>query len=281
MGSALKAQTTRKRMRIPGFVIFLVLCIFVSFINSGENKKNSGGEEKLNLTIIYDNYEHGPGLVTAWGFSCLIQGAEKTVLFDTGGDGRLLLENMKKLNLDPKAVEVIFLSHIHGDHTGGLGEFLTENSDVQVFLPASFPKSFKDGVRGFGAEVIEISGSREIFKNFFSTGEMGSYIREQSLVIKTDKGAVVITGCAHPGIVEIVEKACEITGTGPRLVLGGFHLGGTRDTRILEIIDRLRKLGTKQAGPCHCSGGRTRELFKEEMSEAYLEVGVGKVITLD
>lgn len=235
----------------------------------------------MNLTIIYDNYEHAPGLSTSWGFSCLIQGMDKTVLFDTGGDGRLLLENMKKLKLDPKAVEMIFLSHIHGDHTGGLGEFLTENSDVQVILPASFPKSFKEGVRGFGAEVIEISGSREIFKNVFSTGEMGSFIKEQSLAIKTEQGAVVITGCAHPGIVEIVERGCEITGTSPRLVLGGFHLGGTSEARVLEIIDRLVKLGTKQAAPCHCSGDRTRELFKEKLGKAYLEVGVGKVISLD
>jgi 7,8-dihydropterin-6-yl-methyl-4-(beta-D-ribofuranosyl)aminobenzene 5'-phosphate synthase len=59
----------------------------------------------MKITIVFDNYLHNPELKTEWGFSCLIEGFEKNILFDTGSDGEILLENMQKLKLDPKKTD--------------------------------------------------------------------------------------------------------------------------------------------------------------------------------
>ncbi len=93
----------------------------------------------MTMTILYDNNPYDHRLKTAWGFSCLIEFKGKAILFDTGRDGRILLENMKILNKDPKAINTVILSHIHGDHTGGLESLLREKSNSRIYVPESFP----------------------------------------------------------------------------------------------------------------------------------------------
>ena len=156
------------------------------------------------ITILYDNNEYDERLATAWGFSCLVEGLDETILFDTGGDGALLLSNMGTLAVDPEDVDDVVISHVHGDHVDGLSGFLRENQEVTVYLPQSFPASIKGSTRDAGADVVEVHGPVEICARVSSTGELGSWIKEQSLMIETSQGLVVITGCAHPGIVDIV-----------------------------------------------------------------------------
>ncbi len=131
-------------------------------------------------------------------------------MFDTGADSNILLDNMRQLKLDTARIDAVVLSHNHSDHVGGLDGFLEKNPDVVVYLPASFPDSFKDQVRSFGAETVEISEAGELAAGLYSTGEMGHELKEQSLILTTGEGLVVLTGCAHPGIVNIVRKAGEI-----------------------------------------------------------------------
>ena len=100
--------------------------------------------DDLVLTVVHDNYPCVPSLKTAWGFSALVTGAEKTILFDTGCDGTLLLENMASLQIDPGRIDIVVLSHVHKDHTGGLTGLLQANPRVQVCLPAAFPTRFKE-----------------------------------------------------------------------------------------------------------------------------------------
>ena len=84
----------------------------------------------MKITFVYDNYTSFPNLTAAWGFSCLIEHKKKTILFDTGGDGTILLANMGKSGINPKEIDLIVLSHIHGDHVGGLHSILEKNHDV-------------------------------------------------------------------------------------------------------------------------------------------------------
>jgi len=130
------------------------------------------------------------------------------------------------------------LSHIHGDHTGGLQRFLEKKSRVAVYLPDSFSGSFKQVVASLGARVEAVFGPRELFSGVYTTGEFGNGIREQALAFRTATGFVVITGCAHPGIVKMVRKVKEISGGETvYLVIGGFHLGGEPPFRIGSIAD--------------------------------------------
>ncbi len=232
----------------------------------------------ITITVTFDNNLYEPGLTESWGFSCLVEGCEKTILFDTGGDGSILSENMKKLGVNPEDIDVIVLSHIHGDHTDGLPSVLSRNSDVTVYVLQTFPYSFKEDVRGRGADVVSVENPIRICENVYSTGLLSYPVDEQSLIIRTDRGLIVITGCAHPGIVRIVKKAKELLQDDVLFVMGGFHLRDTSRSDIEAIVSDFRELGVLYAGPCHCSGNTARELFKEEYGQYYVEIGVGKII---
>jgi len=251
-----------------------------SAMNSGSETIFIAHNKDMSITVIYDNNAYQKGLETAWGFSCLVRGAGKSVLFDTGGDGAVLLANMRKLGISPDEIDMVVLSHIHGDHVGGLTGFLEKNPDVTVFLPKSFPGDFKRDIRRYGTHIVEVQKPVEICKDIYSTGELGTIVKEQALLVKTDRGLVVITGCAHPGIVKIVKKAKEISKDGVLFVTGGYHLGHKTGEELERIVSDLKKLGVLYVGPCHCTGENARELFRKTYREKYINVGVGKIIDM-
>ena len=237
--------------------------------------------EKMNnpiITVVFDNNPYKKGLETGWGFSCLIEGMEKTVLFDTGADGSILLENMEKLGIDPKTVETLVLSHAHSDHVGGVYNFLQKNHKVTVYLPESFPGSLKDHTRQYGADMLEVKESAEILQKVYSTGEMGTGLKEQSLIVRTPKGMVIITGCTHPGVVNIVKRAKELFEDDVLLVMGGFHLIGKSGSEIEKIISDMKKLDVRYVGPCHCTGDKAKGLFQQAYRERFISIGVGKKV---
>jgi len=230
------------------------------------------------MTILYDNYAATEGIESDWGFSCLIEGMEKAILFDTGAKSDLLSRNADRLKVDLNKVDVIVISHNHGDHTGGLSEILGNNPEVSVYFPVSFPKDFSDEIQAKKAELVRVSEPVEICRAAYLTGEMGSQIKEQSLILDTEKGLVIITGCSHQGIVNILERAKEIHQKDIYLVFGGFHLLRHSDAQINEIIQKFKSLGVKKCGATHCTGERAIELFKEAYGKDFIPVGVGKVV---
>ncbi|MHA2603446.1 MAG: MBL fold metallo-hydrolase [Candidatus Thorarchaeota archaeon SMTZ1-83] len=195
------------------------------------------------FTIVYDN-EAMPGFRSGWGFSCLVG---ESVLFDTGPDSRALMYNMLKLEIDLQEIDTIVLSHSHMDHTGGIG-IVEELGDVRVFVPRSFFKSLRRSLSRFdNVELVEVTDMMNVREEIASTGEIGR-IGEQSLVAKTSKGLVLVTGCSHPGldtIMNLAQQSGAIYG-----VIGGFH-GFDR----LEI---LRNVG--MIVPCHCTRLKKRIL---------------------
>jgi 7,8-dihydropterin-6-yl-methyl-4-(beta-D-ribofuranosyl)aminobenzene 5'-phosphate synthase len=236
--------------------------------------------EMLTITIVYDNNGYDERLKPAWGFSALVEYHDHTLLFDTGGDGPTLLENMRILGIDPTQIESVVLSHAHGDHSGGLIALLEAGARPMVYLLASFPASFERQVEQF-TSVVKVSPGQSIAEGLFTTGEMGQNIPEQALVIKTESGLVVITGCAHPGIVSIVEQARQMFGEPVRLVLGGFHLGDKSKAEIDMILTEFRRLGVQQVAPCHCTGERAIAMFAAEYGKDFLPSGVGRVFEFD
>ena len=92
--------------------------------------------ERLTLIIAYDNNAHNPDLQTAWGFACLVETGGALILFDTGGDGSILLRNMAEPDIDPQAIDIVVLSYAHNDHTGGLSRLLDTGAKPTVYVPA-------------------------------------------------------------------------------------------------------------------------------------------------
>ncbi len=234
-------------------------------------------EEKPEVTLIsvYDNYQVNPELETSWGFATVIKTPKELILFDTGGNSEILLSNIEKLGINPLSIKKIVISHIHSDHSGGLEGFLERNSNVTVFVPASFPQSIKNMITQKGAKLVEISTPRKISYFIYTTGELYGPPKEQSLIIDSKKGLMVITGCAHPGIVNIVKKAKELMKRDKvYLVLGGFH------DPPLSCVEEFKKLQVEKVAPSHCTGDLVREAFRKEYKENFIEYGVGKIIEI-
>lgn len=236
--------------------------------------------DSLRIYVVFNNVPYRAGLETSWGFSCLIEERGKSILFDTGGNGNILLSNMQRLGLDARAIDSVVLSHVHGDHIGGLGAILARNPEVTVYMPQSFPASFRQEIVQQGATVETVSEARRLFDNVYSTGEMGRTIKEQALVVDTPRGLVVITGCAHPNVADMAERAKTYLGKNIYLLMGGFHLGGKSDAEIRTIIKRLKSLGVRKVAPSHCTGDRAIQLFREEWKDDFLEGGLGAVIEI-
>jgi 7,8-dihydropterin-6-yl-methyl-4-(beta-D-ribofuranosyl)aminobenzene 5'-phosphate synthase len=237
------------------------------------------GKGTVTITVVYDNNPYDVRLQTAWGFACLVEIREKTILSDTGGDGLTLLRNMVTLGIEPTSIDTIVLSHIHTDHTGGLASLFAMGVRPTIYIPRSFPSNFKSQVRR-NAELVEVQKVTNIANGINSTGEMGTGIVEQALVLNTPKGLVVVTGCAHPGISEIVSRAKEIGGDQIYLVLGGYHLDGASEERIREFITDFQRLGVEKVAPCHCTGDKAARLFRKAYGEDFIRNGVGQVVEM-
>ena len=200
----------------------------------------------MKITILYDNHAL-PGFESGWGFSCLVDNGQR-ILFDTGDDGQKLIYNFEKANIDPKCVNKVVLSHNHWDHVDGLEGFRKFNSDAKVVHPDAF------------------SEPTEILPGIYSTGALGISPREQSLVAKTEKGNMVITGCAHPGLEKILQTAGKLGRVYG--VLGGFH-GFSKFTE-LEGIPFI--------APCHCTQ-HTAEIMRRYPAQCE-QIKAGSVIEI-
>lgn len=231
--------------------------------------------KKPELTILYDNYPLVDGMTEDWGFSLLMRFENTTILFDTGAKGDILLENMKVAGVDPQEIELVFLSHDHWDHQGGLHDLLKANPNIEVVLHSDFSDTFKESVSSAGYSMRVIDAETEILPGMFSTGPMGNGMREHSLVVDLDDETLLVTGCAHPEIDNVVLAARGIFKGKPIRAVGGFHMKGFSGIKIHEKVRRLTALGVERISPCHCSGDQAREVIKEFWLEDCIISGVG------
>lgn len=214
----------------------------------------------MKITVVYDNEAKQTGLKADWGFSSLIETQDTPpILFDTGADGSILLHNMSQLKIDPSAIGIVVISHPHWDHFGGLEDVLKVNKDAELYRPQSFPTG------GIPARKITVvKDPLQIGNNIFSTGELDSI--EQSLVINTDKGLLVVVGCSHPGVGNILDAASrfgQVYG-----IIGGFH--GFHDFNRLADLSII--------GPCHCTQYKAE--IKRLFAAQCIDCGAGVVIEL-
>ena len=241
--------------------------------------------KKLNSTNIviqsvFDNWSERPDLKVAWGFSAIITIDDKKLLFDTGSEGLKLLHNLNLLGFKPSDFEYVILSHEHWDHIGGVEVLLNHYPGLNIVLPQAFSNATKSAFKRLGANIIETIRPYQITSGIYTSGVMKGLLPEQSLVLLTNAGAVVLTGCAHPGVDNIIIQVNKTFGP-ILLVAGGFHLSGQSDQKIKEIIETFNALGVKYVAPCHCTGDRAKELFKEAYKDRYINMLAGTTIQLN
>jgi 7,8-dihydropterin-6-yl-methyl-4-(beta-D-ribofuranosyl)aminobenzene 5'-phosphate synthase len=261
-------------------LLISLLAMTLTQSSSGETISDNANPTVLRLTVVFNNVPYKPGLTTGWGFACVAQGYAKTILFDTGASGEVLLANFKSLGIESGDIDVVVLSHAHGDHTGGLEEFLKSNSNVTVYFPTSFPAMYKQAIISHGAKAQPISESQALFADAHTTGELGKVIKEQALVLDTPRGLVIITGCAHPQIEKIAAAAHNYLHKNIYLLMGGFHLLNRSESEIEKIIKELKWLGVEKVAPSHCTGEKAMALFRQAWHENYIEGGLGAVIEI-
>ncbi len=251
--------------------------IIMSRIAAGSQTSEPNSAEGIRITVLYDNYTLTEGCTPDWGFSCIIKGTEKCILFDTGANGELLLENMDKLQVDAGDVELVAISHDHYDHTGGLEAFLGRNSNVMAYLPLTVSVSLIQMAESRGATVVLPDEPVQICDGVHLVRMRIGTLDEQFMILDTPQGLVVITGCAHPGIVPMLQKAKQLFRKDIYFVFGGFHLNSDTDSQVVSKIQQIQSLGVQKVGPSHCTGEVAIELFEQEFGGDFVPMGIGPV----
>ncbi len=234
--------------------------------------------KEITIKIIYDNCKESKDLREGWGFSALVETGQRKMLFDTGNDRNAFFSNTEKMGIDLRAITDVMFSHKHDDHIAGCREILGNlQKNCRVYLPKGFPSKLVPQ----NLQIQEVSNFQEVEKNVFSmVFKGGIFLHEQSLVLQTEKGLVIITGCAHPGIIKILEAAQERLNAPIHLVVGGFHLF-RKDRRFIEkIVTKFQDLQVKKVAPCHCSGESAIGQFQEAYQQDFCKVGTGSILTI-
>ncbi len=270
--------------------------------------------KEFKLTVLVENRVNNPKLLAEQGLSILIETPDGKILFDTG-QTRALLHNAKHLNIDLSDLKYVVLSHGHYDHTGGLKYLLEEFGPLKVVChPILFNKKYRliNGERvdigvpwertdleNLGMECIEKTRPMELLPDVWTSGEiprltdyekidesyqeriLESYIKDElhddmALILKTEKGLVVLLGCAHSGPINTVKHAMRIMGTDKLYaVMGGMHLHRAPDKKIEKVVHNLVQLQPEYVIPLHCSGFRTINHLFNHFKEHVLLFNVG------
>lgn len=266
------------------------------------------------ITILYDAFGPQSAMQKDWGFSALIEYQGKRILFDTGDNAEIFAHNAKTLGVDLTKLDFVVISHRHGDHIGGLPYLLSVNPSVKIYAPkenfgifgSSLPSSFyrRDAslpadrryFDGRPPEVMQfgnawnrnfalVDKTTEIAPGIFLISLVSSNpgtleLHELSLAIKTPRGLVVIVGCSHPGIENILTVASTIDAH-IRLIAGGLHLVTTADQEIRRIAAALRNSWKVDSiAPGHCTGEPAFVALAEAFGDRYLYAGLGSTIPL-
>ncbi len=251
------------------------------------------------------------GILAEHGLSALVEFGGQRVLFDTG-QSWVYARNAKAMKVDLNSVSMLVISHGHYDHTGGLPRFLRIGKENRVLV--AHPDAFETKVTKNGRKVgcpipLEVVArsfrvrlmerTRRIAKGvYFLTGldrrhedpgtvvfhlrngrrEPDPVLDDSSLVLKTEKGLVIVCGCAHAGMLNIVNEATELLADDIYALAGGFHLLHASDGRIRALLERLRELKVQKIYPCHCTG--LRATFRMQTGLGAEKVGCGDRIRI-
>ena len=235
----------------------------------------------MKIEILLDKEKDLEEFQVGWGLSFLI---DRKILFDTGENFEYLKHNAELLRIDLKKIEKVFISHEHWDHTGGLDRLLEINNQVDVYICKSSSQDFKESIKK-KANLVEVRDILKIDEGIYSSGELAAIYKEeplyeQFLIIEKNNFLIVLCGCSHPGILNIVEKISFDFKKEIIAVMGGFHLLD-KEERFIRFIAEELKRKVKKVGPSHCTGYSAISYFKKIFEEDFIEIKVGKCIDID
>lgn len=232
----------------------------------------------LSITVLYDNSPYLEGVKEDWGFSCLISAGKRKILFDTGKEKTILFANAQKLEINLKSIDSIIISHLHLDHMGGLFPLLEVQPEAKVFLPELTTAIREMFIKYRPGNYILVERPIQIGKGLFLTGNMGKGVMEQALIINTPPGLIIVAGCSHPGIINIIRRSKELMKRPVYMVLGGFHsMPGTVEG-LLGAVNEFKALGVRKVAPAHCTEEQIKMAFKAGYKRNYITVGAGRVL---
>jgi len=236
----------------------------------------------MRLQVIAEGSSWWDRFIRRWGVSFLI---DEDTLFDTFGDPSVFLNNARKMNIDFSRIRYIVLSHDDWDHASGLWWVINKHKNLSVYVCPGTKKETKERIKSFGVNVIQTSLFQEIRNNIYSTGELisnpkGEVIHEQSLVVKSQNGVSIITGCAHHGIINILKLVTKEFGIEINFVLGGFHLKDSSRDEVNAAIQELKSYKIKHIAPTHCTGKYATGLLEKEFGTNFLRVKQGCVFDI-
>lgn len=220
----------------------------------------------MKISILAEGSTRLQRFIRHWGLSILVG---DDILFDTFGGPNYVADKLKRSGVNIRRIKNIAISHDDWDHIGGLWKLLDTNRDATVYVCPHFKKEIKKKITESGAILVETQGVTEIGDDIYLSGELtgrrqGLDIPEQYLAIKKENGIVLITGCAHPGIIGIIQHAKSAFGSNVNVLIGGFHLKDHREQDAHDIILRIKSLGVSRVVPLHCTGPVAQGLFEKE-----------------
>jgi len=267
------------------------------------------------ITVLYDAFGGGPGLVRDWGFAALIEYQGKRILFDTGNNAQVFANNVRRLHVDLTHLDLVIVSHRHSDHTAGLSVVLRANPGVPIYAPregfgmfgAAVPGTFyralpslPDSMRYFdgvvpdqihsgtlwpGAHIVLVDSAVTIAPGIrlialVSDAPGTRELRELSLLLSTPGGDILVVGCSHPGIERIL-AARGTPETPVRALFGGLHLVAAPDSLVAALAERLhREWQVTQIAPGHCTGEPAFAALQREYGTDYLYAGLGRRVVV-
>jgi 7,8-dihydropterin-6-yl-methyl-4-(beta-D-ribofuranosyl)aminobenzene 5'-phosphate synthase len=231
----------------------------------------------VTVTYLYDNTTAAPGTKADWGFACLVETNGRRVLFDTGANPEVLRANLAALKIDVAKLDALVFSHDHGDHTGGVSA-LGPRPGLPTFFPASFSEATRAVFAGQQMKAIAVTAPADVVAGVATSGQFGTAIPEEALIVDTEQGLVVIFGCAHPGVVEMLRGISSARNRPFHLVLGGFHLLQTPADRVAQIVADFKAMQVTYVGATHCTGEAAIKAFRQAYGTHFVEGGAGRVV---
>ncbi|MDM0652930.1 MBL fold metallo-hydrolase [Clostridium perfringens] len=274
---------------------------------------------KLRITTLVENTKISDEYENKHGLSFHIETEKHNILFDLGPKNTFLT-NAKKLNINLEEVDIVVISHGHNDHGGGLEEFLKINNKAKVYIHKD---AFNEYYSMAGIFKKYIGLDKELKKNpriILTEGDMkiddevylfsvvenrhkvskfnkvlykrvdgmyleDDFVHEQSLIITEDNKNVLMGGCAHNDIRNIIDKAEVIIGKDLDYVISGFHIFNPStgisesDLFINTLGDNLNKRNTKFY-TCHCTGMRAFKMLEEKLQDKIEYISTGQVLNI-